>query len=241
MSPPWRPVREQHLASLMSAPLYSENRASYGLIGAVLVTLGPLVFLARRRLDFPAWLFIGGVAAQVLVAATAGWHVANLRYFAAAACLAWAGLSLVVATGPRWLSFGLTIVAAAGAVLVPVRAAERSPAHLVVAASDRDSLHRDIVKEMIGRARTWKARGELPVVLTAAGGPIFHLYDQLESGLVSIPDLQEAHLLELDDVYRRGEYRILALRVGALSLPNLVEEESLPAHRIRVYVWRRPR
>ena len=103
MSPPWRRIGDQDLGRQMATLLYSENRPTYGLIGTLLLLATPLVFIVRRRFDFPAWLFAGGVTAQVIVAGTAGWHPGNLRYFAAAACLAWAGASLLlVSSRRRW-------------------------------------------------------------------------------------------------------------------------------------------
>ena len=239
MSLPRRPLGEQHLARLMATSAALELRPTYGAIGTLLMTVAPVIVLARRRLDFPAALFLGGAAAQVLIALTLGWHPANHRYFTAAACLGWAGMSLlVVSEHHRWAALGVTIVAAASALLLPF-SAERSPAHLAVALRDRDALLPPFAREMIGYARTWKRNGELPVVLTATGGPVFHLYDQLEPHLISIPNLSEAELVKLDEVYRRGHYRIVVIGAAVPTLPNPVCEKVVSRPDARVCVWRR--
>ncbi len=49
-----------------------EPRSTFGIIGAMLVPAAPAIVAARRRLDFPAALFIGGVAAHVLLALRLG-------------------------------------------------------------------------------------------------------------------------------------------------------------------------
>ena len=96
MSLPWRPLSDDSLLHLMTVRGNTDLGSTYGIIGALLVTVGPVVVVARRRFDFPAALFLAGVAAHVLLALRLGWHPANLRYFVAAACLAWAGMSLLV-------------------------------------------------------------------------------------------------------------------------------------------------
>jgi hypothetical protein len=239
MSLPWRPLSDDSLLHLMTTRGGTELGATYGIIGALLVTVGPVVVAARRRFDFPAALFLGGVTAQVLLALRLGWHPANLRYFVAAACLGWAGMSLlVVSARARVTSLGITVLVAACAVLVPF-GGTRSPAHLAVAFRDRDVLLPGFTRQMIARAKAWKRDGELPVILTASRGPVFHLYDQLAPNLISIPNLSEAALIKVDEVYRRGMYRIVAMR-AELDLPGVVCEEALVARETRICVWRRP-
>jgi hypothetical protein len=91
---------------------------------------------------------------------------------------------------------------------------------------------------MIARAKAWKRDGELPVILTASRGPVFHLYDQLAPNLISIPNLSEEDLIKVDEVYRRGMYRIVAMR-AELDLPGVVCEEAVRARETRICVWRR--
>jgi hypothetical protein len=238
MSLPWRPMSERSLLRLMTTRGGTESGSTFGIIGALLVTVGPVVVAARRRFDFSAALFLGGVAAQVLLALRLGWYPANLRYFVAAACLAWAGLSLlVISTRHRGAALGLTVLVAACAVFVPF-SVTRSPAQLAVAFHDRDALLPDFTRQLIARAKTWKRDGELPVILTASRAPVFYLYDQLAPNLVSIPNLSEEDLVNLDAVYHRGVYRIVAM--GAeLDVPGVVCEEALPAFETRICVWRR--
>jgi hypothetical protein len=238
MSLPWRPTNDSSLLRLMAARDGTESRSTYGIIGALLITAGPVVVAARRRLDFPAALFLAGVAAHVLLALRLGWDPANLRYFVAAACLAWAGMSLlVISARHRGVALGFTVLVAACAVLVPF-SVTRSPAQLAVAFHDRDALLPDFTRQMIARAKTWKRDGELPVILTARRLPVFHLYDQLAPNLISIPNLSEEDLVRVDDVYHRGTYRIVAMKVK-LDLPGVVCEEALEAYETRICVWRR--
>ena len=103
---------------------------------------------------------------------------------------------------------------------------------------DRDTLLPDFTRQLIARAKTWKRDGELPVILTASRAPVFHLYDQLAPNLVSIPNLSEEDLVNLDAVYHRGVYRIVAMR-AELDVPGVVCEEALPASGTRICVWRR--
>ena len=239
MSAPWRPLSDDSLLSLMTTFRGTEPGSTYGIIGALLITVAPVVVAVRRRLDFPAALFLGGVAAHLLLALRLGWHGANLRYFVAAACLAWAGMSLLVISDRRRVaSLGLTVLVAACAVLVPFSAA-RSPAQLAVGFRDRDALLPGFARELIARAKAWKRDGELPVILTAGRAPVFHLYDQLAPNLISIPNLSEEDLIKVDEVYRRGIYRIVAMR-AELDLPGVVCEKALPpVYETRICVWRR--
>ena len=236
---PWRPFDDGALLRLMRSFVSTETRATYGIVGGLLMTVGPVVLLVRRRWDFPAMLFVGGVVAQLLIGATLGWHIANHRYLVAAVCLAWAGASLlVVGRCKRWTALGLTILVATCAVYAPLNA-ERSPAGLAVAFRDRDELLRDVERELIARARLWKGRGEVPVILTAGRARVFHLFDQLESDLISLPQLSEEDLRKLDAIYKRGQYRIVAINRPELTLPGLVREATLPDNRTTIYVWRR--
>jgi hypothetical protein len=238
MSLPWRPVTDDSLLHLMTMRGGTELGSTYGIIGALLVTVGPVVVAARRRFDFPAALFLAGAAVQVLLALRVGWHPANLRYFVAAACLAWAGMSLLVVSARAPVaSLGITVLVAVCAVLVPF-GVPRSPADLSVAFHDRDALLPSFTRQMIARAKVWKRDGEVPVILTAGRAPIFHLYDQLAPDLISIPNLSEEDLVKLDDVYRRGMYRIVVMR-AELDLPGVVCEEAFRARETRICVWRR--
>lgn len=238
MSSPWQRLSENSLLRLMTTRAGTELGSTYGIIGALLVTVGPVVVVARRRFDFPAALFLGGAAAHVLLALRLGWHPANLRYFVASACLAWAGMSLlVVSIRRRGASLGITVLVAACAVLVPF-SFTRTPAELAVAFRDRDALLPGFTRQMIARAKAWKRDGELPVILTAWGAPVFHLYDQLAPNLISMPNLSEEDLVKVDEVYRRGEYRIVAIGTR-LNLPGVVCEEALPPYGAQICVWRR--
>jgi hypothetical protein len=238
MSSPGRRFSDDHLFRLMTTLRGTEPGSSFGIIGALLVTVAPVVVAARRRFDFPAALFLGGVGAHVLLALRLGWHAGNFRYFVAAACLAWAGMSLLVIFPHRRVaSLSITVLVAACAVVVPF-GATRSPAQLAVAFRDRDALLPGSTREIIARARTWKRDGELPVILTGGRGPVFHVYDQLAPNLISIPSLTEEDLAILDAVYRRGMYRIVAIR-AELDLPGVECEAALPPYETRICVWRR--
>jgi hypothetical protein len=242
MSLPWRPLGNANLAHLMATRPPLEFNATFGIVGALVMIVAPVAIVVRRRLDLPAALVLGGAGAQVLIALTLGWHPANHRYFTAAACLGWAGLSLlVVSDRRRWAGLGLTVVAAASALLLPF-SAERSPAHLALAAHNRDALLTPFVQEMIERAKIWKQGGELPVVLMAAGGPVFHLYDQLGSNLISIREVSLARLLELDEVHRRGQYWIVVIDTPVPELPGIECEKVVVARRreASICLWRRP-
>jgi hypothetical protein len=155
------------------------------------MTVAPVAILVRRRADFPAALFAGGVAAQLLLALTLGWHPANHRYLVVSACLGWAGVSLLtVPQRRRWASLAMAVLLAICAVLVPFSVV-RSPERLALGFRDRDALLSGFARQMIARAKTWKQNGELPVVLTAGQAPVFHLYEQLRPDLISIPELSE--------------------------------------------------
>ena len=244
---PGRLVTDDSLLQAMLAPVISEGRATFGIIGTLMVTLGPAAFLVRRRSDFPGALFLGGAVAQVLAAATLGWYPGGARYLTAAACLAWAGMSLLVTSERhRWLALVLTVVLAAGAAQLPF-SAQRSPDNLVVAFRDRDALLSPFAQAMIRRAETWRSKGEVPVVLTASGGQVFHLYDRLRQDLISIRDLSEEDLVKLDEVHRRGEYHIIAIGVPEPQLPGAVCEPAgalgrvgrIDSSEVRICVWRR--
>jgi hypothetical protein len=129
------------------------------------MTVAPVAFFVRRRFDFPAALFLGGVIVQALIAFTLGWHIGNHRYLVAAPCLSWAGASLlIVSRRVPWAALGLTVLLAICAVLGPFIVV-RSPEKLALAFRDRDLLLPDFTRAMMSRARGRER--ELPVVLTA--------------------------------------------------------------------------
>jgi len=240
MSLPWRPLDDRHLAHLIATRSPLEFSATFGIIGTLMMTVAPVAVLVRRRLDLPAALVLGGAGAHVLIALTLGWHPANHRYLTAAACLGWAGMSLLVTSERhRRAALGVTIVAAASALLLPF-SAERSPAHLAIASRNPDALLPPFTREMIERAKAWKRSGELPVVLTANGGAVFHLYDQLEPHLISIPDVSTAKLEALDEIHGLGHYWIVVIGAPPPALPGIVcEAVATRRTEASICLWRR--
>jgi hypothetical protein len=246
MSLPWRPLNDNDLRRLMTTSVVNDARSTYGLVGALLMTVAPVAFFVRRRFDFPAALFLGGVIVQALIAFTLGWHIGNHRYLVAAPCLSWAGASLlIVSRRVPWVCLGVTVLVAICAVLAPFIVV-RSPEKLALAFRDRDVLLPDFTRGMMSRARAWKESGELPVVLTAdhalrprAGQvPIYHLYEQLAPELISIPNVTDEDMINLDGVYRRGTYLVVA--IGAkLKLSNITCEEGPLPYGTRICIWRR--
>ena len=238
MSLPWRPLSDDSLRRVMTVLPPTEVGATFGLTGTLLMTVAPVAILVRRRVDFPAALFAGGVAAQVLLALTLGWHPANHRYLVVPACLGWAGISLlIVPQRRRWASLATAVFLAICAVLVPFSVV-RSPERLALGFRDRDALLSGFARQMIARAQAWKQNGELPVVLTAGQAPVFHLYERLRPDLISIPELSEEALVKLDDVHRRGAYWIVAIRTE-VELAGVVCEEPLATYDAQICLWRR--
>ena len=237
MSLPWRPLGDRRLLNVMTFNR-TEPGATYGIVGALLITAAPIVVAVRRRWDFPAALFVGGALAQVLVAVRLGWHPANLRYFAAAACLAWAGASLCITSRRRPVAAAALTLLVAAAAVATAMTGPRDPARLALALRDRDAVLSDFSRQMIARAAEWKRTGDVPVILTAERARVFHLYDRLGSDLVTIPALSQEKLERLDDVYRRGTYRIVAIDTD-LRVPGLACDDALERYKTRICVWRR--
>ena len=238
MSIPWRPMQDADLLRVMTSPASNENRATYGLVGALVMTAGPVAMVLRRRLDFPAALLAGGIAAHLLIALTIGWHLANLRYFVAAACVAWTGASLMLASRGRpalhlGLTIGLIICAALGALR-----ADRNPENLRTALADPDALLQPLAREQIARARAWKERGEVPVVLVARRSRVFHVYDRLRPHVISIPEPTEQDMIALDHVHRRGWYHVVVVGTR-LALAGAVCEDIGGAREAQICTWRR--
>jgi len=238
MSAPWNPMSEDHLRRLMTTLLGSDTRATYGILGALLTTAMPILLALRRRLDFPAALFLAGVASQVVVAATIGWHTGNLRYLVVPACLSWAAASLLVISDRHpWLPRAATLTLAACALFVPF-SVSRSPENLAIAFRDRDALLPEVERRLMDRADAWRRNGDLPVVVTATRARTFYLYDRLGPQLIGIPDLSEDDLVKLDAVYRRGAYRIVAIKTK-IDVPGVVCEAPALDDETQVCLWRR--
>ena len=88
---------------------------------------------------------------------------------------------------------------------------------------------------------------ELPVVLTATRGRVFHIYDQLQPDLIAIRNASDEDLERLDRIHGRGEYRLISIGAPDERLTNAVCEPVDPPARgprwerydFRYCVWRR--
>ena len=185
MHMPWRALNENNF-SHPTAEVYTENNATYGLLGMLVAWGTPLALAWRRRWDLIAQLFTVASISFALVAFTIGWSPTNLRYLVAPFAFGWCGLAAwVSASGrPRFRTMLAALALLCTVVTAVVAVSKPANRFFSVLHAPRELLNQQHLA-LVTELDALVAGGELPVVLySAPRTDLFDVYDRLRSGVI---------------------------------------------------------